>query len=174
MILCGALAFITYGLNRALCPPSSQASNTPYSQVVDGQRIPVYHENPRVFGQIYPMDALKSFFATKGLNLTNDYQNVELSGIFDGDTGGYCRGFPNTLPACQLIDPYGGGMLPPNNTCLSLAELQAFYHSRYGVLGFDWEDLNKHSITGQSLALLGDSGNQRTKKKRNKKFLNPF
>ncbi|CEG69555.1 Putative Chitin synthase [Rhizopus microsporus] len=157
LILCGALAFITYGLNRALCPPSSQASNTPYSQVVDGQRIPVYHENPRVFGQIYPMDALKSFFATKGLNLTNDYQNVELSGIFDGDTGGYCRGFPNTLPTCQLIDPYGGGMLPPNNTCLSLAELQAFYRSRYGVLGFDWEDLNKHSITGQSLALLGDS-----------------
>lgn len=140
-----------------LCPTSS-SSTTSYSMEVDGQRVPVYNENPRVFGQIYPMDVLQSFFATKGLNLTNDYQNTEIGAIFNGDTTGACNSFPDTLGSCYLADPYGGGMTPPNNTCLSLAELQAYYSSSSGETGFDWVDLDKNTLSGKSLVLLGDTG----------------
>ncbi|KAG1289854.1 hypothetical protein G6F66_009143 [Rhizopus arrhizus] len=156
LLLCGALAFVTYGLTRVLCPTSS-GSTTSYSMEVDDQRVPVYNENPRVFGQIYPMDVLQSFFATKGLNLTNDYENTEIGAIFNGDTSDACNSFQGTLNSCQLVDPYGGGTTAPNNTCLSLSELQAYYKSNLGVIGFDWADLNKNTLNGQSLALIGDS-----------------
>ncbi|KAG0914330.1 hypothetical protein G6F57_002032 [Rhizopus arrhizus] len=156
LLLCGALAFITYGLTKVLCPTSSSSTSS-YSMEVNGQRVPVYNENPRVFGQIYPMDVLQSFFATKGLNLTNDYQNTEIGAIFNGDTTGACNSFPDTLGSCYLADPYGGGMTPPNNTCLSLAELQAYYSSSSGETGFDWVDLDKNTLTGKSLVLLGDT-----------------
>jgi chitin synthase len=159
-LLCAALAFITYGLNRTLCP--STGTNTPYSMVVNGNRIPVYNSDVRVFGQLYPMDVMKSFFATKGMNLTNDYENTDISGIFDGDTGNYCSSFDTTtsttLSSCSLVDPYGGGMTAPNNTCLSLAELKNYYKTDMGVIGFDWADLDTSSITGRGLVLLGDSG----------------
>lgn len=154
LLLCGSLAFITYGLNQTLCPVADV--NSAYSSINQGVRLPVYYNNMRVFGQIYPSDTMKSFFATKGMNLTNDYENTDLAPIFNGDVNNDCSKF-NVPITCALIDPYGGGMLPPNNTCLSLAELQKFAKSS-GILGYDWADLNKDSITGRGLTLVGDSG----------------
>jgi chitin synthase len=116
----------------------------------------------RVFGQIYPSQTLKDFFTTKGMNLTNDYENTDLAPIFNGDINNDCAQFTATFPStpCALVDPYGGGLAAPNNTCLSLAELQGFAKSN-GVLGYDWADLNKNSITGRGLTLVGDSGKKR-------------
>ncbi|KAI8375023.1 chitin synthase [Choanephora cucurbitarum] len=152
-LLCGALAFITYGLNKTLCPTAE--GNSPFSQITNGARIPVYYNDVRVFGSIYKMDTMKSFFASKGLNLTNDYENTDISSIFNGDKNNYCANYPtNTI--CYLNNPYGGGIAPPNNTCLSLAELQS-YAKPIGVLGFDWADLNKNLTYGRGLALVGDS-----------------
>lgn len=159
LLLCGSLAFITYGLNKTLCPVANQ--NSAYSSVNQGVRIPVYYNNMRVFGQIYSTDTMKSFFATKGMNLTNDYENTDLAPIFDGDVDGHCNQFNITL-TCALVDPYGGGMTTPNNTCLSLAELQNFAKSS-GVLGYDWADLNKNSVTGHGLVLVGDSGKNKNR-----------
>lgn len=118
----------------------------------------------RVFGQIYPIDTMKNFFAMKGMNLTNDYENTDLGPIFNGDTNNDCGQYK--LPqTCALVNPYGGGMAAPGNTCLSLAELQR-YASSSGVLGYDWADLNKNTITGRGLTLLGDSGKKREKRKK--------
>jgi chitin synthase len=168
-LLCGALAFITYGLNQTLCP--TPGGNSPFSRVTNGVRIPVYYSDVRVFGQVYPMDVMKSFFANKGLNLTNDYENTDISSIFNGDTRGDCAAFDkngiNTLGACALVNPYGGGLAAPNNTCFSLAELQRFYRTNT-VLGFDWQDLNKKLVYGHGLALVGDSGKKKKKKKKKK------
>ncbi|KAI7898177.1 chitin synthase [Cokeromyces recurvatus] len=153
LFLCGALAFVTYGLNRTLCP--SPGANSPFSREIDGIRTPVYYSDVRVFGHIYPMDEMKIFFANHGLNLTNDYENTDISGIFDGDINGDCNG--HDLPhTCVLVNPYGGGLAAPNNACLSLAELQRSIKST-AILGFDWQDLNKDLIYGQGLSLVGDS-----------------
>ncbi|KAI9321358.1 chitin synthase-domain-containing protein [Dichotomocladium elegans] len=162
LILCGALAYITYGFNVTLCPDSVQ--NFPYSAVVSGERLTVYRENPRVFGEIYDMDTLKSFFSSKGLNLTNDYQNVELGSIFNGDTSGACQVFDtgkaiNTRGVCKVDNPYGGAISKPDGTCLSLAELQAFA-SPIGTIGFDWVDLRPSGVDklGETdLVVLGSS-----------------
>ncbi|KAI9261705.1 chitin synthase [Sporodiniella umbellata] len=151
-LLCCALAFITYGLTIVLCAPSGRKT-TSYSMVSKGIRVPVYNRNPRVFGQIYPMEVLQSFFGIKGLNLTTDYENTEIGGIFDGDTSSACRIFPEILKNCQLEAPFGGASL--SAPCLSLAELQSFYKSHEGVVGFDWADLKGHD--GHNLALIGDS-----------------
>lgn len=159
-LMCGALAFITYGLNKTLCPTSD--NNSPFSRVTNGVRIPVYYSDVRVFGTIYPMDVMKSFFENKGLNLTNDYENTDISSIFDGDTSGACTQFTAmAMNNCALVNPYGGGLAAPNNTCLSLAELQQYYKSS-AVLGFDWKDLNKDLVYGRSLTLVGDSGKEIT------------
>lgn len=155
-LLCGALAFITYGLNKTLCPTPD--SNSPFSRVTNGVRIPVYYSDVRVFGTIYPMDAMKQFFQNKGMNLTNDYENTDISSMFDGDTTGACTKFPSMkLTNCALNNPYGGTFPAPNNTCFSLAELQRFFRSS-AVLGFDWQDLNKNLVYGRGLTLVGDSG----------------
>lgn len=160
LLLCGALAFVTYGLTKVLCP-SGGSSSTPYSMVVDGNRVAVYQENPRVFGQVYPMDVLQSFFSEKGLNLTTDYQNMEIGAIFNGDTTGACDAFSDTLGTCYLASPYGGGITPPNNTCLSLSELKSYYSSHSGEIGFDWADMNLNTVSGKALVLLGDSGKKK-------------
>ncbi|KAG2233193.1 hypothetical protein INT48_005031 [Thamnidium elegans] len=152
-LLCGSLAFITYGLNQTLCPVAG--SNSAYSSMNQGVRMPVYYNHMRVFGHIYPSDTMKSFFATKGMNLTNDYENTDLGSIFNGDVNNACSQY-NLRLACALVNPYGGGMVTPDNSCLSLAELQRFSKSD-SILGYDWADLNKKSITGRSLTLVGDS-----------------
>lgn len=142
-------------MNKTLCPTAG--ANSPYSQVTNGVRIPVYYNDVRVFGEIYPMDVMKTFFANKGMNLTNDYENTDISGIFDGDMKGDCSHFEKTYSTCRLINPYGGGLAADNNACLSYAELKQFYKTDK-VLGFDWQDLNKSSIAGHGLTLVGDSG----------------
>jgi chitin synthase len=58
----------------------------------------------------------------------------------------------------MLNDPYGGGLAAPNNTCLSLRQLQSFYKPKMGILGFAWEDMDLKSISGHGLTLVGDSG----------------
>ncbi|KAI9260371.1 chitin synthase [Helicostylum pulchrum] len=153
LLLCGSLAFITYGLNQTLCPVSG--SNSAYSSMNQGTRMPVYYNHMRVFGHIYPSDTMKSFFATKGMNLTNDYENTDLGPIFNGDVTNACAQY-NIRLTCALVNPYGGGMVTPDNSCLSLAQLQTFAKSD-SILGYDWADLNKKSITGRSLTLVGDS-----------------
>lgn len=123
----------------------------------------MYYSDVRVFGDIYPMDVMKNFFATKGLNLTNDYENTDISSIFNGDTDNDCTRFETGVKTpCALVNPYGGGLAAPNNTCLSYAELKRF-HSTNKVLGFEWDDLSKDSVAGHGLTLVGDSGNLKKK-----------
>ncbi|KAI9314161.1 chitin synthase [Dichotomocladium elegans] len=161
LILCGALAYVTYGLNETLCPDGIR--NYPYSAMVDGVRTPVYREEPRVFGYLYELDTLKSFFSSKGLNLTNDYENMELGSIFDADASGACASFDQgaikTKGVCRLDSPYGGSISQPDGSCLSFAELQA-YASTNGSIGFDWVDLRPRGadvLDDTDLVVLGDS-----------------
>ncbi|KAI8393502.1 chitin synthase-domain-containing protein [Radiomyces spectabilis] len=162
LLLCGALTFITYGLNRTLCP--STHTNYPYSQKVNGQRTPVWRQDVRVFGQLYPLDKMKDFFSAKGLNLTNDYENMDISSIFDGDTTGSCTRFDtgggvSTLGACRVNSPYGGSISTTDGKCLSVSELRSFYHSTV-TLGFDWADLRPKGVDAlgdTDLVVLGDS-----------------
>ncbi|KAI9497320.1 chitin synthase [Zychaea mexicana] len=160
LLLMGALAYITYGLNQTLCPDSVQ--NPPFSSVLDGVRTPMYYDNPRVFGEFYRMEDLQSFFSSKGLELNNDYQNMEIGSIFDGDTAGVCSGFDqgsaSTVGNCRLDSPYGGSISTSDGSCLSLRELQAFASST-GTIGFEWADLRPGGVDtlGQTdLVVLGD------------------
>jgi len=151
---CLALSFITVGLNRVLCP--AVRITYPYSQSFEGQQEKVYRENVTIYGQIYPFSVAKSFFAANGLNLTNDYQNTDMSGIFDGDTTGACKVYDagqavSSLGTCRVNDPYGGWIQKPDGTCLSLASLQQYYQST-ASLSYDWIDLQPLGVD-----LLGDS-----------------
>lgn len=103
--LCGALAYIIYGLNIDLCP--QDRVSYPFATVIDGQRVPVQREMVSVFGQIYPFNTMASYFATQNLNLTTDFQGLEIGAMFDGDTNNACASFKNTLPSCSLKSPTG-------------------------------------------------------------------
>ncbi|KAI8377815.1 chitin synthase-domain-containing protein [Radiomyces spectabilis] len=162
LCLCGLLAFVTYGLNAVLCPTAGPGY--PYSSVVNGVRKPVYHEEVRVFGRVYPMNVVKDYMATKHLNFTTDYLNMDIGSLFDGDTNNACgrykvNGDDPTLPPCQLHNPYGGSLKPPGGKCLPLKELQSHYDSK-SYLGFEWEDLRPNGpddLGDSDLLLLGDS-----------------
>ncbi|KAI7847476.1 chitin synthase [Circinella umbellata] len=151
LLLCGVLIFITYGLNMVLCPESR--SNEAYSTVVGGERVVGYREDVRVFGRIYDMDVMKSFFEMKGMTLPNDYQNMDLGPIFNGDAKGACPGNV-ALGPCRLDSPYGGSLVPPDGQCLSVTDLNRFATSTE-TLGFDWADLQPdlRSMTGPVVVL---------------------
>ncbi|KAL0092181.1 chitin synthase [Phycomyces blakesleeanus] len=149
ILLCGALAYITYGLNVTLCPESHE--DYPYSSSLNGVRVPIYHTGVRVFGQVYSLDVAKGFFETKNITLSNDYENMEIGAIFDGDTTGACTSFDKstklTLGNCRVDSPYGksGSLSLPDNSCLSLKDLQK-YSSSSVSLGFDWADLRPNGV----------------------------
>lgn len=107
LLLCLALVYITYGLTRTLCP--EQSVTYPYSVVTNGNRVPMYRKDVRVFGRIYSLDSMKSYFASKGLNLTDAFENLELGPVFDGDLRGACNAFGinAALGACRVDSPYG-------------------------------------------------------------------
>ncbi|KAI9268334.1 chitin synthase-domain-containing protein [Phascolomyces articulosus] len=154
LLLCGVLIFITYGLTLVLCPESR--TNTAFSAVENGERRVAYYKNPRVFGRIYDMDVMKNFFAMKGLNLTNDYENMDLGPIFNGDAKGACPGNV-ALGPCRLDSPYGGSLVAPDGQCLSVIDLNRFATSTSSI-GFDWFDLQpeSRSLTGP-VVLLGNN-----------------
>ncbi|KAG0165866.1 hypothetical protein DFQ30_007908 [Apophysomyces sp. BC1015] len=164
LLLCGALAFITYGLNKTICPRNQV--RYPYASMVDGVRKPIYYDEVRVFGQIFPFEAASQFFASKGLNFTKDYANMEIGSIFDGDTNNACSQYNTAstasispeLSSCRLDSPYGGGLSLPNGQCLSLAELQRA-HPSDAYLGFQWADLRPVStvLGNTNLVLVGNS-----------------
>lgn len=162
LICCLALCFITVGLQRALCPAIRQTY--PYSQEFEGHREKVYRENVTIYGQIYPFSEAKTFFQNNGLNLTNDFQNTDLSGIFDGDAAGACASYdanhPNSsLGSCRVNDPYGGWIEGKDGKCLSLKDLQQTYTST-ASLSYDWVDLQPTGIDtlGKSpLLIYGDT-----------------
>ncbi|KAI9284048.1 chitin synthase, partial [Umbelopsis sp. AD052] len=162
LLACSALAFLTVGLQRVLCPVVRLSY--PYSQVVDGHRDKVYRENVTIYGSIYPFSVAQSFFSSNGLNLTKDYQNTDLSGMFNADTNGACQKYdaghtPNTLGGCRTDDPYGGWIQKPDNSCLALADLQKIYQSA-ASLSYDWEDLQPNGVDNLAqspLLIYGDS-----------------
>lgn len=163
LLSCCALAFLTVGLQRVLCP--TVRLTYPYSQEFEGQLEKVYRENVTIYGQIYPFSVAQSFFTSNGLNLTNDYQNTDMSGIFDGDTTGACQRYDSghiisSLGVCRVNDPYGGWIQKKDGTCLSLASLQKYYQST-ASLSYDWVDLQPYGVDnlGQSpLLIYGDAG----------------
>ncbi|ORZ25558.1 chitin synthase-domain-containing protein [Absidia repens] len=160
LLLCGALAFITYGLTAVLCP--SHETNLAYSSTIDGKRVPMWRSDVRVLGRVYGLDDMKDFFGSKGLNFTNDYENMDISSIFDGDTNGACNSFDSgsstTLGDCTLNSPYGGSIKQSDGKCFSVNELKKY--TSKGSLAFDWEDLRPNgvdSLGDTDLVLVGDS-----------------
>ncbi|KAI8084641.1 chitin synthase [Halteromyces radiatus] len=160
LLLCAALGFITYGLTATLCP--NRETNLAYSAMVNGVRLPMWRSDVRVLGRVYDLDDMKHFFSSKGLNFTNDYENMDISSIFNGDTTGACTsydsGSPTTLGDCTLYSPYGGSIKQSDGQCFSINELKQ-YNSK-GYLAYNWEDLRPNgvdSLGDTDLVVLGDS-----------------
>jgi chitin synthase len=121
-LLCGLLAYVIYGLQVNLCPSDRQSY--PYSSINnEGVRARVFREEVSVFGQLYKFDTMQNYFMEHyNMNLTKDFQGMELSSIFDGDTNNDCAPFKQgnvdpTLPSCTLNNPYGKIRL--NAVCLA-------------------------------------------------------
>jgi len=119
VLMCLALAYITYGLTRTICP--SDADYYPHSLVLaNGQRVlsdvgDSFNMVP-IFGQLYDLDEVVAFFKQEPYNLTltsNYYQGgVDLGAIFDGDLFNDCNGTPldstvSRPDPCQLPSLYG-------------------------------------------------------------------
>ncbi|RCH91194.1 hypothetical protein CU098_009243, partial [Rhizopus stolonifer] len=148
--LCGALAYITYGLNINLCP--SNQLTFPYSTKDNrGRRAAIFRQDKvYVFGQVYNFDTMQNYFALHSLNLTTDFRGMELSSIFDGDTDNSCayfyhNGLDPTLPSCNLTSNSGNTLKQLNGACLLLADLHA-YSNNGNYLSFEWMDIRPHNL----------------------------
>jgi chitin synthase len=112
LFCCLALAYLTFGLQRTLCP--QQRQTYAYSTIVNGSIVKVYRDNVTVHGMIYPFETMQTYLATKGLNLTQEYESADLSWIFNADLTGACKiydagrsGASTTLGNCTVNGPYG-------------------------------------------------------------------
>ncbi|KAI8073128.1 chitin synthase-domain-containing protein [Gongronella butleri] len=160
LLLCAALGYVTYGLTRTLCP--TQQTNLAYSQELNGKRSPVWRSDVRVYGSVYDFGDMVNFMGSQGLNFTKDYENLDISSIFDDDTTGACTSFDSgatsTLGNCVLNSPYGGSLKTSDGKCISTSKLNGL--SSKGYLAFDWEDLRPKgtdSLGDTNLVLVGDS-----------------
>lgn len=112
LFCCLALAYLTFGLQQTLCP--EQRQTYAYSTAVNGSMVKAYRENVTIHGMVYRFETMQTYLATKGLNLTKEYQGVDLSWLFDADLSGACRvydvgrsGVTSTLGSCTVHGPYG-------------------------------------------------------------------
>ncbi|KAI9300692.1 chitin synthase-domain-containing protein [Cunninghamella echinulata] len=152
-LLCAALGFITYGLTATLCP--NHETNLAYSAIVNGKRVPMWRRDVRVFGRVYDLTVMREFFKTKGLDLSNDYENMDISSIFNGDTTGTCREFPTSLGDCTLYSPYGGSLKTSDGQCISTNEIKNLPSK--GSLAYTWADLRPNGELGDTdLVVLSD------------------
>ncbi|KAG2185821.1 hypothetical protein INT43_002258 [Umbelopsis isabellina] len=161
---CLALAYLTFGLQRTLCP--EQRQTYPYSTTVNGATVKVYRQNITVYGKVYPFEYMQSFFATKGLNVTKEYQGVDMSGIFDADISGACKvydigrsGSTTTAGNCSIAGPYGGTLNTTTGNCIPLKDLYSSIRSN-AEINYGWNDLRPEgtdNLHGSNLFLLGEN-----------------
>ncbi|KAI8375401.1 chitin synthase [Choanephora cucurbitarum] len=148
--LCGALAYITYGLNIHLCPPNRVSYPYSASSQSNG-RTPVFRNDyAYVFGQVYDFRVLQYHFSTYQLNLTDEFRGVELGSIFDGDITKSCLRYNqgNTDPAinnCSLTSPSGTVLSQLSGACLSLVDLHR-YGGNNNYLSFNWNDIHLNKL----------------------------
>lgn len=103
--LCGLLAYVIYGLTVDLCPSDYQSY--PYSAVnAQGVREPLQREDVYVFGQLYKFNVMQEFFDTQHMNLTKDFQGMEIGPLFNGDTNNDCAAYAS-VSNCTLTSPSG-------------------------------------------------------------------
>ncbi|KAI9486594.1 MAG: chitin synthase [Benjaminiella poitrasii] len=161
--LCGLLAYVIYGLNIDLCPKDRQTY--PYSAINSaGERVPIQRTDVYVFGQLYEFNTMKSYFDTLNLNLTKDFQGMELGSIFDGDTDHACAIFKTgdidpTLPSCSITSPSGKTTIKQaNGSCIPLSSLHA-YSNNGNYLSFDWQDIHQslQTMSSSNLGLIANT-----------------
>ncbi|KAI8331019.1 chitin synthase-domain-containing protein [Chlamydoabsidia padenii] len=162
ILLCLALAYLTYGLTKTICP--EQSDYYPHSTLLpSGQRVPVDNLNTNqyaIFGQLYPSDIVVDFFKQHNLNLTTDYGALDLGPMFDGDLYGDCTSFfpsdfnRSSIDPCRLDDPYGGSLQLTDGSCLSLSDLQAIYNPM-DTITFEWDEFN-NPTPNANLLLFGN------------------
>ena len=160
--LCGLLAYIIYGLNIDLCP--SDRLSYPYSALnSEGVRVPTQREQVSVFGQVYKFETMQDYFSSINMNLTSDFQGMELGSIFDGDTNSYCTPFKQgdvdpTLPSCSLSSPYGATLKQSNGSCIALDSLHS-YSNNNDMISFDWADIRTSiaNMDDSNMVIIGDS-----------------
>ncbi|KAG2179561.1 hypothetical protein INT44_006408 [Umbelopsis vinacea] len=149
---------------QTLCP--EQRQTYAYSTLYNGSLVRAYRENNTVHGMLYPYETMHQYLATKGLNLTKEFQGVDLSSLFDADTSGACRiydtnrsGATSTLGNCIVNGPYGGTLKTKNGNCIPMKDL-LLQHRSTATLSYDWTDFQPDGVGklhGTPLVLLGEN-----------------
>ncbi|KAG0739271.1 hypothetical protein G6F23_009070 [Rhizopus arrhizus] len=147
-LLCGLLAYVIYGLHLNICP--QKAEGYPYSTLINGTRQRVQRSEVSVFGKLYSFGVMQSFMQTQGMNLTTEFQGMELGALFDGDTHGACAPYRHgsadpTLSPCTVTSSQGQTLTTKNKTCIPLRKLQSYRPSaRY--ISFEWQDIHDNQL----------------------------
>ncbi|GAB5590965.1 hypothetical protein Unana1_05865 [Umbelopsis nana] len=145
---------------------AEQRQTYAYSTAVNGSMVKAYRGNVTIHGMVYRFETMQTYLATKGLNLTKEYQGVDLSWLFDADLSGACRiydvgrsGVTSTLGSCTVHGPYGGNLRTKSGSCIPLKDLLNYYRSA-AELSYDWYDLRPggmDQLHSSSLILLGEN-----------------
>ena len=115
LLCCGCLAFLTFGMRLALCPEQRVTNSYSFYNETTQTRQIYFREDVSVFGFLYPYPVMQSFLKSKyNITINGDYQGVDFSSLFDGDSTGACKtydagksGNASTLGNCRVVDPYG-------------------------------------------------------------------
>lgn len=116
LFCCLCLAFLTFGMRLALCPERLVTNSYSFYNETAQSRQVYFRQDVSVYGLLYPYDVIQKFFKDNyNTTLNGDYEGVDMSRLFDGDSSGACKQYDNgktgnatTQGACHVADPYGG------------------------------------------------------------------
>src|SRR2546423_4431859 len=86
LIMCCLLGLLSFGLRPLLCSKDSVNIRVAYSEDIDSKIVKVIRTDIVVYGGIYKFNTMKEFLSTKNIQLSTDFQGLDLSNLFDNTT----------------------------------------------------------------------------------------
>ncbi|KAJ3175263.1 hypothetical protein HDU87_006345 [Geranomyces variabilis] len=145
VLMCGAVAFLTVGLRRVLCPDSGFQETIPMFTTGTSEFLPAAPNAIVVDGLQYDFNRVQSSLLARGFTLNDDRRGTDISKLFVDRAN--CAPFYPAGTKCDFPELAG---ISPTSECASLSFLNGIPKSeRY----LDWSDLSRPATSPHRLTV---------------------
>ncbi|KAI9011396.1 chitin synthase-domain-containing protein, partial [Gaertneriomyces semiglobifer] len=151
--MCALVAFLTVGLQRVLCPESSNSEHIRLIDLQSGAFLGPGTDWVAVGGNQYRFDQLQPILTQQGFTITDDFRGADLTVLFAGETSAVCQKYlgpvdcrlpaaPNLHPTGACADPQLLRGLTKANRFLEWDDLVGYTQPPHTLLGYNGAVLN--------------------------------
>ncbi|KAI8920800.1 chitin synthase [Powellomyces hirtus] len=138
VVLCGAVAFLTVGLRRVLCPDSGFQVNIAMFNIQTKEYLPANQDGIVIDGFQYEFGGVQKALSARGFTLNDDRRGTDLSLLFSNVRGSDCAAYYPAGAKCDFPELAG---ISPASDCASLDWLSGVQRAKRFM---DWTDLPIH------------------------------